>query len=135
VGNEALQQYISDEAMRPLWPDKGKVSVVTADLREAAIEAMRPFVVAAMRGGGSVNDCIRAALAAADAAAWRPISEAPKDGTSILVYRVNTKLDAAIQPISTDWWSTHHKQWMKSNAYSQPTHWMPLPAPPAKEVP
>ena len=66
----------------------------------------------------------------ASAPQWQPIETAPKDGTSVLVCRVNTKPEAAVQPIRTDWWSNHYEQWMKSNAYSQPTHWMPLPPPP-----
>lgn len=69
---------------------------------------------------------------------WQPIETAPKDGTAILICR-NRPLgpcgmrvsyfdgdDDADYPWHADDGAdgfNHHKDW--------PTHWMPLPAPPA----
>lgn len=63
---------------------------------------------------------------------WQPIETAPKDGTSILVFP-----DIKV----TNWGYTRDKQnefgWIGCYSYTtdeydtlDPTHWMPLPAPP-----
>ena len=56
---------------------------------------------------------------------WRPIEEAPKDGTHILV--TNGKKQAA-----TYWWPAG---WMGTTHWgmNDPTHFMPLPLPPSGE--
>ena len=61
---------------------------------------------------------------------WRPISEAPRDGTRIIVYRPNAyKISHGyIDEIGEDYFKGKH--WMKSNFVNQPTHFMPLPQPP-----
>lgn len=77
-----------------------------------------------------------AQLRAAEAeAGWRPIAEAPKDGTPILVHRYNHMipyiaawLDGAA--ISQPGW---HNVDLHVRIGMAPTHWRPLPAPPAKE--
>ena len=81
---------------------------------------------------------IRAALEAYEAAQWRPIETAPKDGTAIVVWG---------QPQSTDdvhfsrpsaftaYWDDMGGTFCLSGAdwrgpFIHPTHWRPLPAPP-----
>lgn len=83
------------------------------------------------------QDCLclstaRAALSAAERAAWRTIDSAPKDGTVIL-------LDWTGDVIS-GFWDGYHQRWCiqladgsvwdgKAHDY-QPARWRPLPAPP-----
>jgi hypothetical protein len=75
--------------------------------------------------------CYEAGSAAAAQAAWRPIAEAPKDGTSIMGYWLGGKHDCAIHATKF-----HNGRWWEPNEdYPQcpPTHWMPLPAAPTGE--
>lgn len=65
------------------------------------------------------------ALAAAPAVTWRPIETAPKDGTELLIF------DPVDGPARAHW-STHN--WYAGTYVAAPTHWMPLPAPPALNV-
>jgi hypothetical protein len=69
-----------------------------------------------------------------EAAGWRPIETAPKDGTHILMWRPS-KAGAVVKEA---WWQTDSPfgpgwgghGWMYST-WLQPTHWMPLPPPPS----
>lgn len=78
-------------------------------------------------------DGLVARLEAAEAAMqWRPISEAPKDGTIILVHRFGCAtpflaawLDGAA--IAQPGW--HHVD-INKRFHTDPTHYLPLPAPP-----
>lgn len=65
---------------------------------------------------------------------WRPIETAPKDGTHILLWPglrrpaaavVGAWLDTRGGPCWYDLAVGHH------NGYWQPTHWQPMPLPPA----
>ena len=58
---------------------------------------------------------------------WQPITTAPNDGTLILTFQANSMTGAKVKLIS---WrnDTVPNGWsMREN---EPTHWMPLPAPP-----
>ena len=71
----------------------------------------------------------RNAIAAADRAAWRPISEAPKDGTRI------TLAVAGGRVWPQCWWRKMQRvpdRWESfiGRVPINPTHWMPLPSPP-----
>ena len=58
---------------------------------------------------------------------WLPIETAPKDGVSVLVIRISDILSP-----STAYFSRGHWRWSTSGGYAgNPTHWMPLPQPPA----
>lgn len=62
---------------------------------------------------------------------WQPIETAPKDGTEILGFResfVWCDKYAAIRFIS----DTNEWRHVDRAVFLNPTHWMPLPAPPAK---
>lgn len=72
---------------------------------------------------------MRAALEDADAAAWRPIEEAPKDGTKVNIWRENyTVLEA--------FWDVYLQKWLLDLGshigaiHYEPTHFRPLPEPP-----
>jgi hypothetical protein len=61
---------------------------------------------------------------------WRDISSAPKDGTFIMVYAPPLKI--RFYPLvvwwdGDDWYAPAHED----HAQITPTHWMPLPSPPA----
>jgi hypothetical protein len=64
---------------------------------------------------------------------WQPIETAPKDGTRVLVADANSPW-----PYGTDE-GPHLAAWdgycwciQLDGQSARPTHWMPLPAPPAK---
>lgn len=68
---------------------------------------------------------------------WQPIETAPKDGTAILVYTgsgwyVTAWLQGDDTDAGIDWWyvddNKHGPYPLRGNS---PTHWMPLPNPPA----
>jgi len=64
---------------------------------------------------------------------WQPIDTAPKDGTTIIVYR--PKFDGKYIPkVGVDYWGKYKLKpmgcWMKSRTDVQPTHFILLPEPP-----
>jgi hypothetical protein len=69
-----------------------------------------------------------------DAAKWRPIESAPKDGTIILIsgYVGNRPESGERFVVSAMWWdeSGGWKDDALSTDFYPPTHWMPLPNPP-----
>lgn len=70
-----------------------------------------------------------AALTAADASAWWPMSEAPRDGTLMLVSVKHIGCDVV------SWWGAGWRETTNGLALrDEPTHWQPLPAPPKDEV-
>ena len=77
---------------------------------------------------------------------WQPIETAPKDGTRVLLYRpggwpsarvtVGNYSDERYHTRPRPYW-THDLERMEGKVatrHRQPTHWMPLPAPPAPEA-
>lgn len=74
-------------------------------------------------------------LAAETVVGWQPIETAPRDGTWILMYRAHDIAQARRQ---IDVFSKN-KEWGGIGwAYgddAQPTHWIPLPAPPTDATP
>jgi len=59
---------------------------------------------------------------------WQPISTAPKDGTCILAANKDVwQWCAAWNPVRESWGQNF------DDTQTVPTHWMPLPAPPAAE--
>lgn len=60
---------------------------------------------------------------------WQPIETAPKDGTAILVW-------TGRRCTCANWSNRQFKRWNNGwdhdrNGFIDPTHWMPLPEPPA----
>ena len=67
---------------------------------------------------------------------WQPIETAPNDGTDILIGGDYSYAGGVLQAY---WGHTHRKgdeSWgwvdMEGDTYN-PTHWMPLPAPPTED--
>lgn len=94
---------------------------------------------------GPINSVLRAgiryALEDAERAAWRPIEEAPKDGTPIDVWLGRPEDDGAIDFYCVDGsrrscaWSWHRGKFrpiggLVTLVFVQPTHFRPLPPPP-----
>lgn len=82
-----------------------------------------------------VNLAVRLLSAGADpvpVCQWREIATAPKDGTPVLLYK---RGHGAVQ----GWWSSGDAflmpHWSTMSNLFDPTHWMPLPAPPVALVP
>lgn len=64
---------------------------------------------------------------------WRPIESAPKDGTVLMLWIPEYKYGVAF-----GYWSETLKEWLDDEdgcAIKEPSHWMPLPAPPGEEQP
>ena len=86
-------------------------------------------------------ETLRAALTAALAAMWRPIESAPKDGSEFLGFGGGVEGDKGIQTVRWNdrvgCWDTETaslEDWdNQAEGYSRPTHFMPLPSPPAQE--
>lgn len=65
---------------------------------------------------------------------WRPISEAPKDGTNVLIYGAGTWAVASWESYAVELWGTGWRDmgdigWGGMSDV-EPTAWMPLPPPP-----
>jgi len=67
-------------------------------------------------------------------AGWKPISSAPKDGTPVLAFWTGATEAATVYGRSYGITMFKHGEWVNvdncDDAYSEPTHWMPLPAAP-----
>jgi len=66
---------------------------------------------------------------------WQPIETAPKDGTRILLYqREGDGMDDNRTVAEGAWgeWLPGEYEWcmVQQDAWTAPTHWMPLPEPP-----
>jgi hypothetical protein len=56
---------------------------------------------------------------------WQPIETAPRDGTEILVW-------GGGHDVASVWWQDGDEDvWFNGDVIVHPTHWMPLPKPPA----
>lgn len=94
-------------------------------MTDPRIEAATKAIREAMTKHGSAPDAemlARVALAAADAAAWRPIETSPQD-TTILTYYA----DGRVMP---DQFPYRGMLEWQEQFDAPPTHWQPLPAPP-----
>lgn len=82
---------------------------------------------------------------------WRPIETAPKDGSAFLAYGIHTTsppdAQRGVKP-GDNWWAIIlYDVWRKradggdcwvfakdgKYTWSEPTHWLPLPAPPSED--
>ncbi|MDR3547041.1 MAG: DUF551 domain-containing protein [Candidatus Pacebacteria bacterium] len=115
----------------------------TPETREPSEEAVVRLMSCgvAWRDTAKVIDALRAAYAidfpsapkAPSAEGWRPIESAPKDGTEVLVARVNSNGHEIIKAYFDGQFPNY--PWFDGSElreHNWPTHWMPLPDPPMK---
>lgn len=78
-----------------------------------------------------VVDHLPAIIAALRAQEWMPIETAPRDGTKVLLWPGYLM---GGDPM-TGWWARLARKWVAAGEPfdSQPTHWRPLPTPPAHD--
>lgn len=62
---------------------------------------------------------------------WKPIETAPKDGSAVLLW-ADVKTWTGEEVPVTGWFTIGSCKWVSHGDWLKPTHWMPLPAPPAK---
>jgi hypothetical protein len=115
------------EAERPDWSDEQ-----IEDLCQRTMDMPHPSEV--------MRENLRAAGIVPNVARWRPISEAPKDGTRVLV--IDAAHDAVPElawwgapgwgQLSACWLTYSHRSDFEDVA--APTHFQPLPAPPTTEA-
>lgn len=74
---------------------------------------------------------IRDAVDAATRRQWRPIEDAPKDGKDIIIGEWN----GGNWYWGKGYWSKYLSRWSRDGGFAAtPTHFMPLPTPPAPEA-
>lgn len=84
-------------------------------------------------GDRFASDCARKwhdRAAQVDAMGWRPIEEAPKDGTSILIYSWHGQYVVSWDADELWWYVDDNKHGPYPLRGDVPTHFMPLPQPP-----
>jgi len=113
--------------------------MVTDEMLKRAIEAYAKDTGAEdWQLDGWINSAIRAALEAAlsaqvqDVPGWQDISTAPRDGTTVLLYAPGWDSPKTGWTYGKDDWRDCPYSHKGSENYL-PTHWMPLPAAPAKQ--
>ena len=96
--------------------------------------------------GSEFLGSVDAALSEAKAGGWQPIETAPKDGTPILGWSIEygareTRSDTYTpgspgfaQGLTDRWWYWEEPKHNWASRWN-PTHWQPLPAPPAQKDP
>ena len=110
-----------------------------AELRR--IDSMKPqpftekYVIPSMTAFTFISRLRAALRASSPSEPWRPISEAPKDGTVILVGGAGWCAVGHCGDEDGRWWTTHPcligvRPGLATNGAEDPTHWQPLPLPP-----
>jgi hypothetical protein len=114
-----LVQHARDAAASPDWLSKMAIDALVT--RWETAEAERDAAVA---------------RAEAAEAKWRPIAEAPRDGSRLLLWYPATRIDDGLS-VEGFWDRLFDGEWMLSRGGNhidrrvrRPTHWMPLPAGP-----
>jgi hypothetical protein len=63
---------------------------------------------------------------------WQPIKTAPKDGRRVLIFQPGKKIKLGEWQDMSRLWPNSVVGWKCTNGnFHAPTHWMPLPEPPA----
>lgn len=99
-----------------------------APLPEDVREAIKYLTAPLHTVNADVRDAINILIAAASAPVWRTMESAPRDGAEVLLYfgkNISPKvLSGSFNQGEDKWCCTYC-------SYDDPTHWMPLPSPPA----
>lgn len=84
-------------------------------------DRLGPATVAALRGHASDSGTV----------GWQPIATAPRDGP-VLVWDYHGMVAAIYNPLDGKWWLDLPYRFEAGipKLELEPTHWMPLPAPP-----
>lgn len=98
-------------------------------IEAAARELKRLFSESEHANDAMWLSCAKCVLDAADAAAWRPMESAPRDGAHILVPMKFIGADVVSYDLGA-WRETTSMLRLKE----EPAHWQPLPAPPEEGV-
>lgn len=93
---------------------------------QAVIHLAVGFDPAYVNDAQAVLKDARALLASPAAVGWLPIETAPKDGARILLFLPNQLGDSVWTGLWAEGWHVSY-----GKAEREPTHWMPLPSPPA----
>lgn len=105
------------------------------DQREKVAEIIKDGIFEYNEGGWGVDDETALAMAdliiprvAAKTPAWQRIETAPKDGVDILI--------CSCEGVQIAWWCENYSEFLDGHeiAWAEPTHWMPLPEPPAQQA-
>jgi hypothetical protein len=90
------------------------------------------------RTARTFTDDLRAAASIIRSTAWRPISEAPRDGTRILALWGSIVVDGREYKPDITTTKCHDGEWVSLDSndymYGEPDAWMPLPPPPSEGV-
>jgi hypothetical protein len=145
-------EFIKQQLAKPDEPRRTSQSFTQTLDSEAVMQVTDEMVRVARSAYMSdihhdMDAAIRAMLTAALAAMWRPIEEAPKDGTEVLVaggtfYNSMSTFTDDLPFIGPSWacWDDYCREWRGENSgghdeffYYKPTHFMPIPSPPKAE--
>jgi hypothetical protein len=91
-----------------------------------------------VRAAIEIYPAILAALEAVTAESgmeWQPIESAPKDGTEVLLGAERWVYQGRYLPDSQEWFAINNDPNDYWGGELLPTHWRPLPAPPAAKEP
>lgn len=78
------------------------------------------------------NDLWGAWQAASAQSGWRPIAEAPKDGTKLLLWATRNTMLVPTPEVVSGWYA--NGWWGDESTLSHVTHWQPLPDAPRSSV-
>lgn len=137
--------------------EEGAIAATTREMRDRVIRARTKIGYRAMlassppppgEGGSSLQASPSAPGSEADGArqdGWRPIASAPRDGTRVLIYGPSHGT-APLPELSHAWGRVDFASevgegyfaaglWQFRQRCGEPTHWRPLPPPPATPTP
>jgi len=102
------------------------------ELVERVADALKRKMVEVGSRFGSSREAIEilARAAIAEVQRWRPIEEAPRDGTPIIAWDAPMRGEAYFETGDKQWWWTNTGPGEYTGRCIFPTQWQPLPAPP-----
>lgn len=130
--DEYLTANVAKNDLRALLADLDRLRD-NLDAMRGALEAM----LAERSSVAQLSDACQAALeviSEAKAEGWQPIETAPKDGQCLLWVDTDDGGEVMKLPRDSDGnWLYESEPMFTYSFYLKPTHWQPLPAPPAQK--